>query len=85
VIFAARVRPSLSCPYHAGGGAGGIAIAQDPGQLTGADTLRPLVGGPAWGRSMTKRIGVALRMQRDRGTVDVSEGPGQFQLRAIVR
>jgi hypothetical protein len=36
-------------------------------------------------RLMTKRIGVALRIQRDRGTVDVSEGPGQFGLWSISR
>lgn len=35
-------------------------------------------------RLMTKRVGVALRMQRDRGLVDSDQGPGQYQLWRLV-
>jgi hypothetical protein len=31
-------------------------------------------------RLMTKRVGVALRMQRDKGAVRSDQGPGQYQL-----
>lgn len=34
---------------------------------------------------MTKRVGVALRIQRDRGAVRSSDGPGQFMLWEIKR
>jgi|SRR5208282_866296 len=36
-------------------------------------------------RLMTKRVGVALRGQRDRGTTRSSQGPGQYQLWEIAR
>ncbi len=36
-------------------------------------------------RLMTKRCGVALRLQRDKGTVTSEYGPGQYKLWEIVR
>ena len=36
-------------------------------------------------RLMTKRVGVALRGQRDRGTVQSDQGPGQYMLWEIAR
>ena len=36
-------------------------------------------------RLMTKRVGVALRMQRDKGAVRSDQGPGQYQLWEIER
>lgn len=34
---------------------------------------------------MTKRVGVALRIQRDNGVVKAEQGPGQFVLWEVVR
>jgi len=34
-------------------------------------------------QTMTKRVGVALRLQRDKGVVTSQEGPGQFGLWTI--
>jgi len=31
-------------------------------------------------RLMTKRVGVALRLQRDKGAVTAEQGPGQYQI-----
>jgi hypothetical protein len=36
-------------------------------------------------RLMTKRVGVALRIQRDNGVVVSDQGPGQFRVWEIVR
>jgi hypothetical protein len=36
-------------------------------------------------RLMTKRVGVALRIQRDNGAVSCDQGPGQYMLWAIRR
>jgi hypothetical protein len=36
-------------------------------------------------RLMTKRVGVALRIQRDNGAVRCDQGPGQYMLRKIER
>lgn len=36
-------------------------------------------------RLMTKRVGVALRIQRDKGVVRSDQGPGQYQLWEIAR
>lgn len=36
-------------------------------------------------RLMTKRVGVALRIQRDNGTVASEQGPGQFVLWRVAR
>ncbi len=36
-------------------------------------------------RLMTKRVGVALRLQRDKGGVRSEQGPGQYQLWEIER
>jgi hypothetical protein len=36
-------------------------------------------------RLMTKRVGVALRMQRDKGAVKSDQGPGQYQIWEIAR
>jgi hypothetical protein len=36
-------------------------------------------------RLMTKRVGVALRIQRDNGAVRCDQGPGQYMLREIKR
>ena len=36
-------------------------------------------------RLMTKRVGVALRMQRDKGAVRSDQGPGQYQIWEIAR
>jgi len=36
-------------------------------------------------RLMTKRVGVALRLQRDKGTVRSDQGPGQYQLWEVIR
>lgn len=36
-------------------------------------------------RLMTKRVGVALRGQRERGAVRSEQGPGQYQLWEIAR
>ena len=36
-------------------------------------------------RLMTKRVGVALRLQRDKGGVRSEQGPGQYQLWEIAR
>jgi len=36
-------------------------------------------------RLMTKRVGVALRIQRDSGLVEAEQGPGQFVLWTVVK
>ena len=36
-------------------------------------------------RLMTKRVGVALRLQRDKGAIRSEQGPGQYQLWEIMR
>jgi hypothetical protein len=36
-------------------------------------------------RLMTKRVGVALRLQRDKGVVDSVQGPGQYNVWEIAR
>ena len=36
-------------------------------------------------RLMTKRVGVALRLQREKGAVRSDQGPGQYQLWEIAR
>lgn len=36
-------------------------------------------------RLMTKRVGVALRLQRDKGVVQSEQGPGQYQLWEITK
>lgn len=36
-------------------------------------------------RLMTKRVGVALRLQREKGVVRSEQGPGQYQLWEITR
>lgn len=36
-------------------------------------------------RLMTKRVGVALRLQRDKGAVRSEQGPGQYMLWGILR
>lgn len=36
-------------------------------------------------RLMTKRVGVALRTQKDKGLVDDEQGPGQYNLWRVVR
>ena len=36
-------------------------------------------------RLMTKRVGVALRGQRDKGAVQSEQGPGQYQLWEVAR
>jgi len=36
-------------------------------------------------RLMTKRVGVALRYQRDKGLVHAEQGPGQYMIWAIAR
>ncbi len=36
-------------------------------------------------RLMTKRVGVALRLQRDKGVVQSDQGPGQYMLWGITR
>lgn len=36
-------------------------------------------------RLMTKRVGVALRMRRDKGAVKSDQGPGQYQIWEIAR
>ena len=36
-------------------------------------------------RLMTKRVGVALRGQRDKGAVQSEQGPGQYQLWRVER
>lgn len=36
-------------------------------------------------RLMTKRVGVALRTQRERGVVESEQGPGQYMLWKMVR
>ena len=36
-------------------------------------------------RIMTKRVGVALRLQREKGSVRSEQGPGQYQLWEIAR
>ena len=36
-------------------------------------------------RLMTKRVGVALRTQRENGTVTSDQGPGQFVLWRVAR
>ncbi len=36
-------------------------------------------------RLMTKRVGVALRLQRDKGAARCEQGLGQYMLWAIVR
>ncbi len=36
-------------------------------------------------RLMTKRVGVALRLQRHKGAAQCEQGPGQYMLWAIAR
>jgi hypothetical protein len=36
-------------------------------------------------RLMTKRVGVALRTQRENGLVEAEQGPGQFVLWRVTR
>lgn len=36
-------------------------------------------------RLMTKRVGVALRLQRDKGVVESDQGPGQYMLWEIAK
>ena len=36
-------------------------------------------------RLMTKRVGVALRLQRDRGLVRAEQGPGQYMIWSVAR
>ncbi len=36
-------------------------------------------------RLMTKRVGVALRLQREKGVVSSDQGPGQYMLWKITR
>jgi hypothetical protein len=41
--------------------------------------------GLAYGYLMTKRVGVALRGQRENGVVRCDQGPGQYMLWEIAR
>jgi hypothetical protein len=36
-------------------------------------------------RLMTKRVGVALRLQREKGAAQCEQGPGQYMLSEITR